>query len=154
MKKIVKVFKYLLLVTILLVITSPVLGIPLINNIVVWRMESELENIPVPKGTKQIQHKSIVGKLNGNGNGVDYLATLVVESKQSLEELQTYYKSYNQEIDIMSQKNDRFKSNLLERGEIVYQKLKDKAEFSNYYTIYFYRSAKLGSILENDIRGH
>lgn len=63
------------------------MGVPLINNIVVWRMESELKNIPVPKETKQIQHKSIVGKLNGNGNGVNYLATLVVECKQSLEEL-------------------------------------------------------------------
>ncbi|MBL1228791.1 hypothetical protein IW492_06035 [Enterococcus sp. BWB1-3] len=154
MKKIVKVFKYLLLVTILLVITSPVLGIPLINNIVVWRMESELKNIPVPKGTKQIQHKSIVGKLNGNGNGVDYLATLVVESRQSLNELQAYYKSHNQEVDIMNQKSDRFNGNPLERGELLYQKLRDKAEFSNYYTIYFYRSAKFGSILESDIRGH
>lgn len=93
---------YLFLVTILLVTTSPVFGVPLINNIVAWRMENELKNIPVPKETKQIQHKSIVGKLNGNGNGVDYLATLVVESKQSLEELQAYYRSHKQGVAIMN----------------------------------------------------
>lgn len=55
---------------------------------------------------------------------------------------------------IMNQKSDRFTGNLLERDELVYQKLRDKTEFSNYYTIYFYRSAKSGSILESDIRGH
>ncbi|WP_321383498.1 hypothetical protein [uncultured Enterococcus sp.] len=154
MKKIKKIVKYLVSIVIVLILTSPFLLIPAINNMIIWRMENNLKNIPLPDETSQIQTKGIVGKLNGNGNGVNYLATLVVESNQTLGDLERYYQSYNAQINIIKQSSYKFKSKLLEHGDLSYQKLKGTREFSNYFTIYSYEAAKNGSVLEWDFRGH
>lgn len=154
MKKTKKFIVYFFAVAFLLIITSPFLAIPAINNCILRRMERKLKAVPLPERTSQIQTKSIIGKLNGNGNGVNYLATLVVESEQSLAELQLYYSSYNNEITVAGQNSDKFENSLLEHGELSYSKLENAVDFSDYYTVYVYDSAVAGSILERDFRGH
>lgn len=152
MKK--KIIVCLFSVLLFFIITSPFLIIPLLNNIHVGKIESKLKNVPLLEKTELIQSKSIVGKLNGNGNGVDYLITVVIKSEQSLGSLKDYYQSYNKDSDVIEQKSDQFENALLEHGKLSYRDLKGIRDLSGYYTVYIYDSAEFGSILEWDFRGH
>lgn len=42
--------------------------------------------------TKYVETKMLVGKLDGNGNGVEHLAVGLIKSNAELIELKSYYK--------------------------------------------------------------
>lgn len=64
---------------------------PAINNVKLYRLSRQLSNHSISLKVQIIEKQSICGKLNGNGNGMDFLATILVKSDLSLEELQKYY---------------------------------------------------------------
>lgn len=68
----------------------------------------------------------------------------------SLEKLLEYYSEY----DVVKQENTKFESDLLEHNTISYSKLQNKKDYENYYVVYSFTSAKMGSFLEWDMRGH
>ena len=124
--------------------------IPLGNNYQLHKQEKTLAAIALPAKTQLVEKQSVCGKLNGNGNGINYLATILIKSDLSLNELKEYYSNY----EVVAQSTPQLKSEYLEHDTILYTKLKKLNDFSGYYVVCSYQSAKFGSIWELDLRGH
>lgn len=137
-------------VFILLLISTPIIGIPTANNIRLYFIENNLVNIKMPVNTEIMEKQSICGKLNGNGNGMNYLATILIKSDLSLEALQNHFLNYN----VVKQENKIFTDPILEHGTIEYNKVNNETDFAKYYVIYSYSAAGFGTIWEYDIRAH
>ena len=120
------------------------------NKYRLHKQEKELAELELPEDTQLIEKQSVCGKLNGNGNGMNYLATILVKSELSLKELQEYYSEY----DVIEQNSTRLECDYLEHDSISYLRLENIKDFKGYYVVYSYQSADLGSIWEWDIRGH
>lgn len=104
---------------------------PAINNIKLYRLSRELSNHSISLKTQIIEKQSICGKLNGNGNGMDFLVTILVKSDLSLEELQKYYSF----ATVIKQEGMSLNTEYLEHGEIEYSKLKDITSFEDYFVV-------------------
>lgn len=63
------------------------LSIPLINNLIAYKVENALCEIPLPEKTELIESLSQAGNLTGNGNGMQYFGAILIRSELSLEEL-------------------------------------------------------------------
>src|SRR5690606_40924776 len=64
---------------------------PILNNISLSKFEKQFERYPLPEETSLIEVKSVVGKLNGNGNSIDFFVGLLIQSELSKDELTHYY---------------------------------------------------------------
>lgn len=92
MKKFVKVIGIVLVVLVLvLVITTP-----FVNNYSASKIEKRLIALPLPEKTEYIESISKAGKMTGNGNGMQFLGAMLVQSELSIEELNTYYATYRE----------------------------------------------------------
>lgn len=126
------------------------LFVPLGNNYKLNKQEIELIKIELPTNTQFIEAQSVCGKLNGNGNGMNYLSTILIRSNLSLTELKNYYSNYK----VMNQNSAEFENDCLEHDSIMYSKLKNITDYKHYYVVYTFTSAEFGSIWEMDLRGH
>lgn len=133
-----------------LLISTPIVGIPTANNIRLYFIENELVNSKMPANTEIVEKQSICGKLNGNGNGMNYLATILIKSDLSLEALQKHFFNYN----VVKQENKNFTDPILEHRAIEYNKVNSEIDFAKYYVIYSYSVAGVGTIWEFDLRAH
>lgn len=124
--------------------------IPWGNNYKLYKQEKALTAIPLPAETQLIEKQSTCGKLNGNGNGINYLATILIKSNLTLKELKEYYYNY----EVVTQSTPQLNSEYLEHDTIVYRKLRKVNDFNGYYVVCSYQSAEFGSIWELDLRGH
>lgn len=121
------------------------------NNKKLENLEKELKKIEPPSDTKIIESQSILGKLNGNGNGMSYLVTSLIKSEKTLDELEEYYNKYN--INVQEQTTTEFINKYLEHGSIEYKSMKEYFVLSNdYYVVYIYESKNEDSLF--DFRGH
>ena len=66
---------------------------PMINNLSAWKTGQEVARLPLPPDTEIKERFSRAGKLNGNGNGMQFLGGILIRSGLTLEELQDYYAS-------------------------------------------------------------
>lgn len=66
-------------------------GIVITNNVIAHGMAKELKSAPLPEGTILMDSFSLAGKLVGNGNGMQYMGSILVISPLSEEELYDYY---------------------------------------------------------------
>ncbi|MDL2287435.1 hypothetical protein LJB90_02595 [Eubacteriales bacterium OttesenSCG-928-G02] len=112
-------------------------------------LEKHLLKTKLPEDTEIIEAQSVLGKLNGNGNGMDYLATVLIKSEKTLAELKGYYMLY--EIEVQKQDSPEFINKLLEHKNIIYKSNLNFEEY-DYYTIYISKSNYADSLF--DIRGH
>lgn len=155
--KIVKtVFRCLLTVLILL----PILlytGVVIANNCIADSVEKDLRAIELPENTRLVESVSIAGKMFGNGNGMQYIGVILVESKLSLEELEEYYESRGAFIGDYIAVWKQESPNWLD----VYT-FKHFDTDGNYYAIdcmktnmsYYTDSGFLWELLNIDLRGH
>ncbi len=89
-----------LLLTLLLL---TLIASPMINNLSAWKTGQEVGRLPLPPDTEIKERFSRAGKLNGNGNGMQFLGGILVESSLTLEELQAYYASYGDSYTVERQ---------------------------------------------------
>ena len=90
----------------LLIALSPVaayLGIVFANNGIANHVEKELKNYPLPEETVFMDSISIAGKLVGNGNGMQYMGSILVVSDLTEEELYEYYSQSFQYVEVRKQ---------------------------------------------------
>lgn len=137
-------------VFLLLLIITPIIGIPIANNIRLYSIESKIVNSKMPENTEMLEKQSICGKLNGNGNGMNYLATILIKSDLSIENLEKHFFNYN----VIKQENKKFTDSILEHGAIEYTRVSNEKDFTKYYVVYSYSAADFGTIWEYDIRAH
>ncbi len=69
------------------------LAIPVINNAIALGLEKPLKALPLPEGACLLEVSSVAGKLEGNGNGMQYFAALLIESAWDEAALSSYYAS-------------------------------------------------------------
>jgi hypothetical protein len=120
--------------SIIAVLILPWFICPFINNIKLFCLTRQLTGYELPSKTQMIENRSICGKLNGNGNGMDFLATILIKSDLSIGELQKYYSF----AEVIPQKCTNLKSEYLEHGEIKYTKLQHVKAYNNYFVVLIY----------------
>ena len=97
MKTVKTVFRCLLTVLILL----PILlytGVVIANNCIADSVERNLRAIELPENTRLVESVSIAGKMFGNGNGMQYIGVILVESDMPPEELEEYYMAHGKSV--------------------------------------------------------
>ena len=160
MKKLKRIL-ILIPIIIILIIVSPFVICPIINDISLNSFSKQLDDLESRQDITFIEKQSICGKLNGNGNGMDYLACLLVKSDLSADELNSLYynpnfktakKGSNSIVDfeVVPITQNKLISKYLEHGEIIFDKLSSVSDYSNYFALVIYDG---GYSADFDIRG-
>lgn len=145
MRKILSFFLFTLILIPIIILSF----IPLINNYIVYEETKKITQISPLKDTKYIESKRLVGKLNGNGNNVEYLAVVLIKSNAELNELKKYYHQY----EVQKQESLHFDNELLIHQSIKFDQLGTNKKLHNYFVIYRYWYPSYG-LLNFDLRGH
>lgn len=66
----------------------------IINDYTSKQVTKDLLQVPLPEKTDVIEEFSRSGKLEGNGNGMQFFGAILIQSDLSLEELNEYYTDY------------------------------------------------------------
>ncbi|MBQ8278431.1 MAG: hypothetical protein IJZ23_01150 [Roseburia sp.] len=148
MKKIIKVTGIAFAVFLILFIIS----IPIVNNYSATVIEKKLSALPLPEQTEYIESVSKAGKMTGNGNGMQYLGAILIESELTLEELDNYYSLYREnEWDCIVEEQIGQEIAFIEHRTLVFD-TKLTAE-KKYYVIYSWGNG-ITPFSELDIRGN
>lgn len=101
-----KVFKKSIAVLLIIIFAFPIIsyiGIVITNNTIADRIEKDLVAYELPTNTELVDSISIAGKLTGNGNGMQYMGAILVESELGEEELKDYYSTDFDYIEVRKQ---------------------------------------------------
>ncbi len=104
-------------------------------------------------GTDIIEEKSVYGKLNGNGNGIQYFG-IVLLHKDSVENIDSLISELDAQFEFVgysAQKDSEISSKYLEHRKLKFDTV--VAEETEYISIYFFNSWHPDSDLL-DIAGH
>lgn len=156
MKKVTKILIIVFLVIVLAAILT-IGTIALINNSNISNLSTMVDifNNTIKKEINGdvIEIKSIYGKLNGNGNGIQYFGSALVEksSIENLDQLLAELDSKFEIVEILEQKDNLINSKYLQNKSLNYDfKIRPEIE---YISICFFNSNYPGSDYQN-ILGH
>ena len=122
------------------------------HDIELWGYETGLKHHELPAKTERIELQSTCGKLNGNGNGLQFLSTMLIRSDLSLAELEAFYADTDYQVIPVTGAD--FESKYLSNGyRITYDALADAEEFDGYYAVFFFRSGDT-IFHQLNLRGH
>lgn len=126
-------------------------GIVITNNCVANRIEKNLVAYELPANTTLVDSLSIAEKLVGNGNGMQYMGCLLVESDLTAEELKAHYSTEFDDIEVHLQETSTL--DFIRPGYSF--KNFSQEEGKTYYAVAcFNTQGNLPDILDFDIRGH
>lgn len=137
-----------------LIVVAAVLIIPIalaavttiVNDNTAADLEKRLIEIPLPDGMTCAESFSAAGKIIGNGNGMQYLAVMLITGDVPLESLQNYYAQYN--CDVIIQETSEIDSY---HGDFCFDKFNPQA--AN-YRVEMWGKAPSWFFAEFDLRGH
>ena len=150
---------------------SPFFISPIVNDITLHSFSKQLFQIELPD-TKIIQKYSRCGKWVGNGNGMDYLACVIVETDLTYEELETQLKNksfeyakfgatlqyggykdgtYPISIDIAKVDSNEFEHSYLGYSPLILETPHNNDDYSKYYALLIVDGGYSAGF---DIRGH
>jgi hypothetical protein len=132
------------------------------NNFRLNGFAKQLYDMELPEDIIVVEKDKICGKLNGNGNSMDFLACLLVKTKRSKEELEILLKSVNfrcigdregicVDKEVVKVDGEILQSNYLQHEIVNFESLSKETNFSNYYAFVIYDG---GYSSDFDIRGH
>ncbi len=135
---------------------------PLINNLTLNSFAKQLYKQPLPPRTQLLEKEAVCGKLNGNGNGMDFFASVLIRSDLSLDELEAYYqntsvksakKTENRAVSpqVLLPEGEKLNTEYVEHADIYFEHLKTINNYSGYYVIMIYDG---GYEAWFDLRGH
>jgi hypothetical protein len=142
--------KKILLTIVIVVCILPVallIVVTIINSIKASAYQKDLNKFELPPSTSVVDSEYIVGRINSNGNGTNYYASLLLDSELSAEELKEYYSSFSDWCNVKVLNSDNPK-------EIGFS-----YDISNYsceecYLVYVCTSPNNELLYELDLRGH
>lgn len=150
MKKLCKIIIYIIGIIISLFMML-IIAAPIVNNYSAAGIAKKLRNIPLPEKTEYITSVSKAGKINGNGNGMQYLGCILIKSDLPFEDVKTYYSGYvENEWDCMV---DRQEGQSLDFAEHITISFDTVIQGDNYYIVYTWGKGN-SFFSELDIRGH
>lgn len=133
---------------IIVVIAGFCISVPIVNDLHAKKVADSLAALPLPENTRIVEQKSIAAKLTGNGNGMQYMGALLLESGLSAEELQAHY------ADCYVQKQNGQRIEAAEHGRYSFRSSVNSDE---YYIVYAFGgcdSALIELYSQLDLRGH
>lgn len=93
----------------------------------------------LPENTTYVESFSAAGKLQGNGNGMQYLGGIVIKSDLSVDEIKEYYKQYaNEDWEFIVEKQEGQRVLASEHKDI---NIKAEITSNNYYVVYTWGSS-------------
>ena len=106
------------------------------------------------EGIELIETKSVYGKLNGNGNGVDFFGAVLIkaDSEDSVNAAVARLKDTFRLVEYTPQRTNLLESPFLVHKTISFDHGFDTSDNSTYYSVYFIVSHKDSNLL--DIAGH
>lgn len=138
-------------ILVLVLLIGVVVSIPLMNNYCAYKVEKKLCEVPLPEKTKLVESLSQAGKMIGNGNGMQYFGTILIQSELSLEELDTYYSDYRgNEWEYLVEVQEGMYIKVTDHEALQFSK---KVEGNGYYIVYSWGRG-IALFEELDIRGH
>ncbi len=149
--KIISAFFIVIIVLIILFILSLFVNH---NFLINQKLTRNFENIIKTQSEIEIiQSKSVYGKLNGNGNGINYFGTVLVksDSEEKLKELLPLLDEKYEIVGYVVQSGTVVNNKLIEHVNLEYDESLSKGE--TYYSIYYFNASNKYSY-PFDIRGH
>ena len=138
-------------IVIVLFIVVFLISCPIVNNITASHLINDIEDIPLPQKTHIVEKISQAGKLNGNGNGMQYFGAVLLESELSLEDIDQYYASYRQTSwDYIVEVQETQDIHAIEHGHSSFQNDVSKGHF---YIVYSWGKG-ISPFQYFDLRGH
>ena len=147
-------------ITFLIMIVLSYVVIHVVNDHIAKKMERQLLECLLPPDSEIIDSASVAGKMQGNGNGMQWFGIMLIKSEMNETELSKWYKS---------------RVNMEKTDDEIYVKKQETAEifgygnyyFQNYsgedhcYQIRLFRNIPVGfeasiweELLNCDLRGH
>lgn len=123
------------------------------NFLIRWKLTSDFKDLICENSHIEIiETKSTHGKLNGNGNGINYFGTVLVktDSKDTLKELLALLDTEFDTVGYVTQINQTIENNLLEHTTLEYNTPLTNGEI--YYSIFYFNHTNKYSY-QLDIRG-
>lgn len=145
MKKIIKI----ILIIILTLPLAFLLLVPLANNYSAAKVANRLKNIPLPEKTEYIDSVSAAGKLIGNGNGMEYLGAILIQSELSEDDLNQYYAEEDGDCWVSAQKGKYI--DFIEHGTVFFSG--DMLPDKQYYIVCAWGEG-IEPFTMFDLRGH
>ena len=154
-----KALKKILILFIIVLLVLPAIsyiGIVIANNSIAATIKHDLVRYEMPQDTELIDSISKAGKLNGNGNGMQYMGAILVKSDLNEKELQEYYSSDFAFIEVRKQ------DTAILKFDLVSYNFKGLSETENesYYSIVCWDDGRdeygafICELLDLDLRGH
>lgn len=157
-KRNIKIITYSILFLLLAGMVIFACSIPIKNDKIAANVQKTLEDTPLPEYTKICDGVCRAGKLNGNGNGMQYFGAILIKSDLSIEEIENHYAKYRKnEWEYIVELQTGLEIEPVEHGymEFSYLKGKKEADMKGYYIVYTWGSGKNKSIFSDfDLRGH
>lgn len=132
-----------ILTLVLLIIAVSTLA-PLYNDSVLYSFSQQLYNCSLPEETVLVEKHKICGKLNGNGDGMDFLACILIKSDKTINQLQKHFETLEfkgakssskmAEIQILTITEPKLMTEYLENGEITFSNYNNSSD-KKYYAI-------------------
>ena len=123
--------------------------IPNTNDGYLGRFADQLTNYPVPDNCSVLEHFELLGKLNGNGNGMDFAAVVLLQAglETTKNDLIEYYssvdfvpargKTHTVELVVEPVEQPGFTNGYIEHQEITFQSIMNYEEH-RYYAVIIY----------------
>ena len=131
--------------------------IPMGNNMILHKYVRELEQLDVGCDYEIIEQISACGKLYGNGNGMQYMAMVLIKSEEELEETSPV-ESWEGVWIIRADNKEWLDGNLdvpgAYRTDKMVKALEELENPDEYYVFYLVYSAEFDSFWNMDIRAH
>ena len=140
-----------ILILVLLLILF-LISIPMVNDFTAAQVKNRLEHLPLPENSAQVDSLSNAGKMVGNGNGMQYLGAILVQSDLSLKELESHYAKFRvNQWDCIITEYHGGRLEFIDIGNLHFSTELDATK--NYYVVYSWVSG-IGFFEEVDLRGH
>ncbi len=134
---------------------------PIANNVTLNTFAGQIRGDNLPDKAMILAKEARCGKLNGNGNGMDFFVCALLKSDLSINELKHYYQTipfkparrgreHSVEVDVVPAKYE-LETEYYEREAIYFDELKNMKDYSGYYILILYDG---GYPADFDIRGH
>lgn len=128
-------------------------SIPVVNDLHARKVADELSALPLPENTRIAEKMSIAAKLWGNGNGMQYMGALLIESALSLEELEAFYSESGAKYCYVRKQSGK-EITVTDHGKYGF---KTEISSDNYYIVYAlgkHDNFIIQLYSELDLRGH
>lgn len=152
-----KIGEYVILFLLLLPFILYV-GVVITNDFLADGIETDLMEYSLPVDTVLEDSMSVAGKLVGNGNGMQYMGSILISSDLNEAQLKEHYEQRFDFIEVHLQEDERI--DFLNSPNYYFRKTFDDTE-KTYYSITCWDSKavkKLGGfarfLLDLDLRGH